>query len=93
MRILEARTDETGTVMKIECSRDGETVQKHFRMSGDKTSNLYTLARKVREADRDITFQIDSSLKGTDFRSACFYKEPWWDLPPGEVFARLEIDP
>src|SRR5687767_5736884 len=56
--VVDDRRDETGIYLTIECSRDGHSVRKRFRMSGNKKENGYTLAKYVREADRDIAVAI-----------------------------------
>lgn len=85
IEVVAERRDETGTYLTIECSRDGQCVQKRFRMSGDKQDNGRTFAKYVREADRDIAYR----LHGDWFRDHCEYKTPFWDLLPKDEFERL----
>jgi nitrous oxidase accessory protein NosD len=63
--LLSRRSDDTGHYLHIAFTRDGETVEKRMRLSGNRQENVWTLAKYVREADVDIAVKLHGHCWGT----------------------------
>jgi hypothetical protein len=73
--LLNRRSDDTGHYLHIAFTRDGETVEKHARLSGNRQENVLALARHAREAHRDMGALGTRTLY--DALASTIYDDAW----------------